>query len=115
MTQYEKVDNAWSVLGNSAILILGGFGLSAIILAFFIKSHPIFLAIFIIGGAFMILIAAIMSNVFGMISESEHLSAANTHFGQLGTTMQYLPHFVAVIVGVMAIVMYTRMRGDTIA
>lgn len=82
-------------------------GLTSIALAAMVRSHPLFFMITFLFQIFLVMISAILSNVFGMLTSSAMLSSIT---GQFPITMMifgaYFPLIVLVISSLIAIAQY---------
>jgi len=107
----EKGESSYSVLLSAIPLIIIGAGIGAIILAFLIPSHPIFLPISILALAIFIVLSTVFSNfLFEFLSSTAIIDIANK-FPLIASMVQYLPYVIAVFGAILIIVMYSKSGG----
>jgi hypothetical protein len=107
MASGTKVTDTFINMTPFVILFIG---IGAIILAFMIPVHPVFMPLSVFVLAVYIFLAAIFSNVlYAFITSDTMLPITNSHYiiAQLTT---WLPHIIAIIGAVLIIVMYGQ-RG----
>ena len=111
-TAYKAIDKANSTFqGNLDKLFLGIFVillLGMVILAFQIRSSPIFLIIFIILSIISTWFAAIISNVYMEVEGTGLLTTALLHTPIMTFIMENLPIFIAGFAMVLLIVTYSK-------
>jgi len=95
---------------NMTPLIVLFIGFGAIVLAFMIPVHPVFMPLSIFVLATYIFLAAVFSNVmYDFITSDTMLPITNSHY-IIAQLVTWLPHIIAIIGAVLIIVMYGQ-RG----
>ena len=91
------------------LLVLIFVGLIASV--YFIESHPIFLGISLVIFFMMILLGAIISDVFVDISNSPDFSNQTASFPMTTFIMSNLMFFLIIMGGISAIMLYAKAKG----
>jgi len=85
-------------------------GISAIILAFLIPSHPVFFPLSIILLSVFILLSTMFKDViYAFLTSDPFFSIAN-NYPTLGFIIDNLPYFIAIFGFILIIVMYSRTK-----
>ena len=106
----EKGSAVADVLLKAIPFIVIGIGISAIILAFMIPSHPAFMPISIIALLIFVLLSTIFSNVlYNFLLGDEIVGLANS-YPLVVNMVKYLPYIITVFGFVLIIVMYSRVE-----
>jgi hypothetical protein len=101
----------YDILISSIPFIFFGLGISAIILAFLIPSHPVFFPLSIILLSIFILVSTMFKDViYAFLTTEPFLSIAN-NYPMLGIIVTNLPYFIAVFGFILIIVMYSRTKA----
>ncbi len=100
------------VMDKSIVFLAIGISLVTLILAALVRVHPIFIPLFIVGLLFVVVIAAVASNVYeevathpGLVNEADQLPLTSL-------ILNYLPIFVAVVGTLLMIVMYKTWSAE---
>ena len=105
-------EDAWASFDYSIMFVIIGLTVGLIISSFLIPTHPIFLAINIIGMFFLVFMGAIFSNMYDDIYHSGGINdtaiQGNNDLGGITFVMQKLPFICAVVVLLSTIVIYSR-------
>ena len=97
---------------DAAIAVLIGLiCLSTIILAFIVRSHPVFFAISFLITLFLIPAAAIVANVYDTLATTGEFSAAANQLPYTYTLFSFLPHITCVFSAIIGIVMFGKAQG----
>jgi ABC-type bacteriocin/lantibiotic exporter with double-glycine peptidase domain len=107
-TILNKGTAVYNVLLNSIPFIVIGSGIGAIILAFLIPSHPIFLPVSILALAIFIILSVVFSNFVWEFLNSQQIVGMANQYPLLVNVVQYLPYIIAVFGIVLIIVMYSK-------
>lgn len=101
-------------LDIGGLMIMLGFLISIVLLAFGLKIHPAFFVLGVIALVITIMIAAIYSNVFSEFKDDPEFTSVEPHFPIINTIMDYLPTWTLVMGIIILIVLYgvSRLAGD---
>ena len=102
---------AYDVLVSSIPFIFFGLGISAIILAFLIPSHPVFFPLSIILLSIFILLSTVFKDLIYTFLTSEPFFAIANNYPLLGFVVNNLPYLIAIFGFILIIVMYSRTRA----
>ena len=95
-----------TTLDYGFLFFIVGLSIGVLILAAMVRSHPIFIALYIIGLIFVIFFAGIFSNIYqGMADDPQFIDLAS-QLMFIDKVMTFLPWFVAVIGTILCIIMY---------
>jgi len=97
-----------STLDYMIIVIFVFLALSAIILAFMLPTHPVFIIVFLVVQVIIIWIASQFSHLFTAISGDPLLAPFVANVPQSVSLMQNLPLLSFIISVIIAIVMYAK-------
>ena len=114
MSQVQNITSqggkAIDVFISSIPFIFFGLGISAIILAFLIPSHPVFFPLSIILLSIFILVSTMFKDViYAFLTTDPFFSIAN-NYPMLGLIVSNLPYFIAIFGFILIIVMYSRTK-----
>ncbi len=105
----NSINTSFSILDDGIVVFFFMTVFSAILLAFFVQSHPVFAIIPIIFLIPLTIIADVFSNLWqSIISNSFLATVGNTYFLYVSTLMKYLPITVLVFSVILMIVMYSK-------
>jgi len=107
----EKGVTIYNVLLSSIPFIIIGSGIGAIVLAFLIPSHPIFLPISILALAIFVILSTVFSNFLWEFLNSQPIIAIANQFPLIASIVQYFPYIIAVFGTLLIIVMYSKSGG----
>ena len=110
-TYFKQGEYALNTLNAGFLLIMVGFFVATIILAFMVQYHPIFAFISFFLLVFMIILSGIFSNVFGEIVATEEFTTQAASFNIITEIMNRLPIFITVFGSILIIVMFAKTRG----
>ena len=99
---------AMSLFDSGFVLIAIGLGLSVILTAFMINTHPVFFVLSWIMLVMMIFISAMLTNAFDKFATSTMMAGALGNFPILTEFFRNMPLFCLIIGSLVAIVMYAR-------
>lgn len=106
---YDDVGVAFGIFDTSFVFIVIGLTIGLILSSFFIPSHPVFIAINIVGFLFLILIGAIFSNTYSALITQPGLNATALAYYPITTfVVSKLPFIGAAIVLLTTIIMYAK-------
>ena len=104
----------YTIFDGLFVLAYAGFNFAAIIMAFQIRSHPIWFAFFVLITPLFALIAAVLSNVYTeIVTASSELTTAATAYPMIATVMNNLPVLTVLMLTIAAIIIFTKLRTDT--
>ena len=89
--------------------VVAGF-LSVVILAFMLRSHPAFLPVGIFVMVLLILLAAIVGNVYSVFVEQAEIVSTASSYPVTTQIFQNLPTIVLIFGAVIMIVIYSKMK-----
>jgi len=110
-TIMSKGETIYNILLNSIPFIVIGSGVGAIVLAFLIPSHPVFLPISIILLAFFVILSVVFSNFLWEFLNAQQIIVMANKFPLVASIVQYLPYIIVVFGIVLIIVMYSKSGG----
>ena len=115
MSQVQNITSqggkAMDIFISSIPFIFFGLGISAIILAFLIPSHPVFFPLSIILLSIFILVSTMFKDViYAFLTTDPFFSIAN-NYPMLGLIVSNLPYFIAIFGFILIIVMYSRTKA----
>lgn len=99
------------------IMVIGVIGLSlaALILAFFIPSHPIFFGIsYVVAVIVLIVISPVYSNAYALAAQLGPIAAAGQSLPYTAQIMGNLPIIAIVVSALIALVSYAKRPGDNV-
>lgn len=110
-SQYNRqAGYALDALATGFSLIIVGLFLGAAILAYFLTEHPIFAFFSIILLVVMIIISAIISNVFESFSSSSVFTSQTSQYTILTEIMSKLPIITLILGSIIIIAMFAKSR-----
>jgi len=83
-----------------------GAAIATLILAALVRIHPIFIIFYIIGLAVVIIMSAILSNIYQEMASSSTLAAYSSQLTFIPLVMNGLPYFIGIFGTILAIVSY---------
>ena len=107
---FQRGDQVIGNFVNLGAVVIILMGVAAIVLAFFIPSHPIFLPITFIVWIFYTLLAVGFSNMLWEFINSSVVIGVANQYPIMVYIIRYLPHIISVIGAIIMIVMYSK-RG----
>ena len=112
-TYFEQGETSMGVfnIGIIMVFIMGIIG--AIVLAIYLETSPVFIAISIIFLVIVVGLAApILSNMYNSFAGQESIVETSETFSTAKLLIDNLPFFMAVGGGLVIIALYTRLRGE---
>lgn len=103
--------NAMIYLGNAFVFLFVGFGIAAVISAFYTQTHPVFFLFSIFIFAFCVMVTAIYSDVFVELASTGILMPVAAEMTLMVDTMIALPN-LSIILGVAIIIALYAKRSD---
>jgi hypothetical protein len=107
---FQSGDTIFSTWINSLGFIIICIGIGAVILSFFIPTHPIFLPVSIIMYVMYIILAVGFSNLLWEFLNTPGIVTTANQYPLMVYIVQYLPHIIAFIGFMIMLVMYSK-RG----
>lgn len=107
-TALTQAKGALLVMDGAIAVLIGLICLSTIILAFIVRSHPVFFAISFLITLFLIPCAAIVSNVYNELATTAEFAAAANQLPYTFTLFSFLPHITCVFSAIIGIVMFGK-------
>ena len=101
---------AMDIFVSSIPFLFFGLGISAIILAFLIPSHPVFFPLSIILLSIFILLSTMFKDVIYAFLTTEPFFSIANNYPMLGFVITNLPYFIAIFGFILIIVMYSRTK-----
>lgn len=112
-TAVSQINNHFpGIMNNMFLFVIIGLGITTLVLASLIKTHPIFLVFFIIALILIIFFAAIYSNVYQTMASNSALSTQASAMTMPHYVMTYLPFIIGVFGILLAIVMYKTWSNE---
>lgn len=116
--QIASVASTYSTFSHTLdygiIILLISLTIALVITSFLIPSHPIFLAVNVLGVFILVLISMALSNVFGEIVAGEGADTFGGIANQYPITLyviQYLPYLSVLIITIATIVMFSKWQS----
>lgn len=94
------------VIDNSFLLLAVGISLLSIVLAAMVRVSPIFLVLYLIAFGFIIMLCGVLSNVYQELAGNAEMTALADNLTFITGILTFLPIFVGVFGGLLAIVMF---------
>lgn len=88
------------------LLLAIGLGMATIILAALVRIHPIFIPLFFIGLVMIIVLSAVMSNIYQEMAENAELTAYADELIFTSHILTYLPFIVGIFGLILMVTMY---------
>jgi hypothetical protein len=104
----QKGETFYNVLIGAIPFVIIGSGIGAIVLAFLIPAHPIFLPISIIALGMFVFLSVVFSNILWEFLNSAVIIDIANKFPLLVSVVQYMPYIIGVIGTILIIVMYSK-------
>jgi hypothetical protein len=104
----QKGETVYKVLLGAIPFIIISSGIGAVVLAFLIPAHPVFLPISIIALGMFVLLSVVFSNILWEFLNSVVIIDIANKFPLLVSIVQYLPYIIGVIGTILIIVMYSK-------
>lgn len=106
---FDNTNNTYTALFNNIFLFLVlGLGLFLVVSAFLVRTFPFLYILLMIIYAVIIIVAAIMSNVWEEFSLDVSLVAITSNFTFINHIMTYFPYVVFVIALLIGIIGFMR-------
>jgi F0F1-type ATP synthase assembly protein I len=111
---YGKFESSFTIFDYGMLLIVIGMTIGLIITSLFIPSHPVFMVINIIGLIFLVFIAAVLSNIYSDIAQTDSISSNMNNsdgsytFTRTNFVIERLPWICVVVVALVTIIMYAK-------
>jgi hypothetical protein len=105
---FQKADSVINSMVNMPSMLILLMGISAIILAFFIPSHPIFLPVSLIFWIMYVFLAVAFADLLWAFINVSLVSPTANNFPIIVWLIQYLPHVIAAFGALIMIVMYSK-------
>jgi len=104
--------NAVGTFNYGFVIVAVGLGLSSVILAILVPSHPIFMVVSIICLMIYMVVLPALSNAFGLLQENPNFVSVSSDFLLMNAIMNNLPLFGLVFGVLIIIAMYTRYQSS---
>jgi hypothetical protein len=105
---YDQMGTAFPIFDTSmAFIIIGMIG-ALLVNSFFLKTHPIFLVINIVGFLVLVFLGAVFSNMYSEIISNPELISIASSMPVTTFIMTKMPWIGAVIIFISSIVMYSK-------
>jgi hypothetical protein len=104
-----SVSTSFSFLADGLVLMFFMSCFAAILLAYFVPTHPVFLIVAIALLIPLILVADVFANVWQQIISTSFLTVVgNTYFAYVTLLFKFLPFISLTIAGILLIMMYSK-------
>lgn len=104
-----SVNIAYSFLSDALVLMFFMSCFAAILLAYFVPSHPVFIIVAIALLIPLMLVADVFANVWQQIISTSSLTVVgNTYFVYVTLLFKFLPFITLAISGILMIMMYSK-------
>jgi hypothetical protein len=112
---FDDMAVSFPIFDGAMAFVLIGLTIGLVITSFFIKTHPIFMVINIVGLIFLVFIAAVLGNFFNEVVTNTEINETISRGGELSSTkfiMDKLPWICAIVVFLSTVVMYSKGGGE---
>lgn len=104
-----SVNTAYSFLSDALVVMFFMSCFAAILLAYFVPSHPVFIIVAIALLIPLMLVADVFANVWQQIISTSFLTVVgNTYFVYVTLLFKFLPFITLAISGILMIMMYSK-------
>ena len=110
-TSKEALETTFSVFDYGIMFIMIGLGMSTVISAFFIKTHPMFFIASIMILAIVAMVSAPMTNAFMGMATSGILLSETEKYDVATSVVGNLPVIVAIIGVLVIVALYAKPPG----
>lgn len=105
----SKVNTAYSFLADALVIMFFMSCFAAILLAYFVPSHPVFIIVAIALLIPLVLVADVFANVWQqIISTSFLVVVGNSYFSMVTMVFKFLPFITISISVILMIMMYAK-------
>lgn len=107
----QAVTNHFPGVIDSGFLFLAiGLSVVAIALAAMVIVHPVFIMLYIIVEAILVVVSGVLSNVYQTLAANSEFTALADKMIFTSTVMNYLPFIIGIVGTILAIVMYKNYK-----
>lgn len=106
----QKIDETMRNFDYLFIFLVVGLLGVTIVSGFFIRTHPIFFIVSILGLFISVVLAALFSNIFYDVSMSDNLANSTDVFTVMPHVMNNLPTYVLIMIAITIAVLYGKWR-----
>lgn len=99
-------DNYSGSLDNSMMFLVFGLSFVTLVLAALVRIHPVFIPFFIVALVFLIVFAAVLSNIYETAASNDLLSADADRLSKTGLVLSVLPWIIGVVGVILMVVQY---------
>ena len=99
-------DHYGGAMDYGFLLLAVGLGIATLILAALVRIHPVFIPLFFIGLVMVVVLAAVMSNIYQEMAEQTELTTYADELVFTSHILEFLPLIVGVFGILLMIVMY---------
>ena len=110
-TYSGDVETTLSVLDYGTLFIVIILGMSTVISAFFIKTHPVFFPVSLILLLVVLMISGPLTNAFMGVAQDEKLVDTSNQFTVTLQTLGNLPYIILVLSAMILIGLYAKPGG----
>jgi len=112
---FDDMAVAFPIFDAAMAFVLIGLTIGLVITSFFIKTHPVFMVINIVGLVFLVFVSAVLANFFDEVVTNTELNETIDRGGELSGSkfiMDKLPWICAIVVFLSTVVMYAKGGGE---
>jgi hypothetical protein len=106
----NKGIGVYGIFDTVFVILIIGLVLTTGISMFFIRTHPVFFIISILGLGIVITFAVVISNAYEEVITNTDLHNETT-FTVIPHVMNNLPVFIAVLIILLSVILYAKSRG----
>lgn len=104
---YQRINDMYpGIIDNSFMFLMIVLSVGALAMAFMVRVHPVFIGVFIVLLALIVLLGGIFSNIYEEMAQNSEMSVVANELTNISRIMLYLPFIIGVIGFVLAIVMF---------
>ena len=108
----SQTDATFSTLDFVYAFLLILFAVLAVVSAFVIRSHPIFFVVNIVMLVVLVIIGAVMANVYSDLEGETGTYFNDDNFNIIPFVMQHFPTLLLVVGALLSVAMYAKSRWD---
>lgn len=103
---------AFPTFDNMILVVIVLLAIGLVVTSFLIPSHPVFMVVNVFGIFFLAFLGMLLSNMYAdIIDESVELATVSLTFPKLNFVMNQLPWIAVILVFIVTIVQYGKLRS----
>lgn len=110
---FQEAVSATNMFDKVFFGLFVGFLIAMIVTSFFTPTHPIMIGIFMMVVMILVIVTAVLSNVWVEMSTNDIFTDTLVAFPITDVIMNYMPWFIGTIGLVSMVILYLRLRSDS--